>query len=165
MSAGTAATASKQPPSAVGTQLTTAGGLKSPQAAGSTTTYQHRVSSAMPVSAGRKAHHTSAQAANHGPHPAAAGASKPMGPSKPAARAHLSPDAAATRIQTAWRSARLARHKPGLKQLATAATQLKQLTDQLHAVQRQQPGVPLTQKQYLELSEPVMKVCTLHYIM
>jgi hypothetical protein len=45
-----------------------------------------------------------------------------------------------------------------LKQLATAAAKLRQLTEQLHETQRQQPGMPLTQKQYLELSEPVMKV-------
>jgi hypothetical protein len=111
----------------------------------------------MPVSAGRKTHSSAAQAASYGPHPAAAGTSKPIGPSKAPAR-KLSPDAAATRIQAAWRSARLARHRPALKQLAAAAAQLRQLTEQLHQVQRQQPGVPLTQKQYLELSEPVMKV-------
>jgi hypothetical protein len=116
-----------------------------------------------PVSAGRKAHGASAaaQAGSYGPHPAAAGTSKaPSSTSKPRSKPQqqLSPDAAATRIQTAWRSARLARHKPALKQLDTAASQLRQYTEQLQEVQRSQPGQPLTQKQYLEMSEPVMKV-------
>lgn len=116
-----------------------------------------------PVSAGRKAHGASAaaQAGSYGPHPAAAGTSKaPSSASKPRSKPlqQLSPDAAATRIQTAWRAARLARHKPALKQLATAASQLRQYTEQLQEVQRSQPGQPLTQKQYLEMSEPVMKV-------
>lgn len=114
---------------------------------------------AMPVSAGRKAHGASAaaQAGSYGPHPAAAGTSKTPSSAKPR-KPQLSPDAAATRIQTAWRSARLARHKPALKQLATAASQLRQYTAQLQEVLRNQPGVPLSQKQYLEMSEPVMKV-------
>lgn len=113
----------------------------------------------MPVSAGRKAHGTSvgAQAGSYGPHPAAAGTSKTPSSAKPR-KPQLSPDAAATRIQTAWRSARLARHKPALKQLATAASQLRQYNAQLQEVLRNQPGLPLSQKQYLEMSEPVMKV-------
>lgn len=108
----------------------------------------------MPVHVGRKGHGAAAHGANYAPqqHPAPAAAAP-----RPAAR-KLSPDAAATRIQAEWRKARLARHRPALKQLATAAGQLRQLTEQLHEVQRQQPGVPLTQKQYLELSETVMKV-------
>lgn len=112
----------------------------------------------MPVSSGRKVYgaSTAAQAGSYGPHPAAAGTSK--APSSTRKPQQLSPDTAATRIQTAWRSARLARHKPALKQLATAASQLQQYTEKLQAVQRSQPGVPLNQKQYLELSESVMKV-------
>jgi len=75
---------------------------------------------------------------------------------KPAAR--LTPAAAATRIQTEWRRARLSRHRPALRELAAAAGKLRQIRAQFQAVQVGQAGMPLTQKQYLELSEPVMKV-------
>lgn len=75
---------------------------------------------------------------------------------KPAAR--LTPAAAATRIQTEWRRARLSRHRPALKELAAAAGQLRKVRAQFKAVQAGQAGMPLTQKQYLELSETVMKV-------
>ncbi|KAF6251332.1 hypothetical protein COO60DRAFT_635437 [Scenedesmus sp. NREL 46B-D3] len=71
----------------------------------------------------------------------------------------MRPQAAATVIQAAWRMHRLARHRAALKQLAAAASQLRSLCAQLSAAAAAAAaGTTLSQKQYLELSEPVMKV-------
>jgi hypothetical protein len=66
-------------------------------------------------------------------------------------------DAAATRIQTAWRKARIAKQQPAINALAAAAVQLEKATDKFHKVQQDLQGMPLDQKQYLCLSELVGK--------
>jgi hypothetical protein len=67
---------------------------------------------------------------------------------------------AATVIQAAWRMYRLARHQQALKQLAAAANQLRGVRSQLAAstAAAAAAGTALSQKQFLELSETVMKV-------
>jgi hypothetical protein len=67
---------------------------------------------------------------------------------------------AATVIQAAWRMYRLARHRAVIKQLATAAGQLRSIRSQLatSTAAAAAAGTAISQKQYLELSEPVMKV-------
>jgi hypothetical protein len=72
----------------------------------------------------------------------------------------LDAQTAATVIQAAWRMYRLARHRQALKQLATAAGQLRSIRSQLDtsSAAAAAAGTALSQKQYLELSEPVMKV-------
>lgn len=86
----------------------------------------------------------------------AAAARSAQSTAKPAAV--LTPDQAATIIQTAWRCARLARQRPAMRELAKAASQLRSITAREAQILAGQPGQPLTQKQFLELSESVMKV-------
>jgi hypothetical protein len=76
------------------------------------------------------------------------------------ASSNMDAQTAATVLQAAWRMYRLARHRQALKQLATAAGQLRSIRTQLAAstAAAAAAGTALSQKLYLELSEPVMKV-------
>lgn len=76
------------------------------------------------------------------------------------ARPSLDPHTAATVIQATWRMYRLATHHQSLKQLASAAAQLRSISAHLRSAQQTAAaaGERLTQKQYLECSETVMKV-------
>eukprot|EP00775_Hariotina_reticulata_P000084 gene84-239_t len=55
---------------------------------------------------------------------------------------------------------RLSRHREAVRAMAAAASSLRDIKNKFAAAKEQAAaaGVPLTQKQYLELSETVMKV-------